>query len=200
MPKYYLTEPTWIVHPCYTSITMYHLTLKSFQGEGCIRKLLQHRHLLIPFAKVKKIDRIRWISRSTQYLLGLSSPLNFTLDQCKFVIMRKWHLCVIMEQVQQTGKNINVSDTHTLVESLKSKKSVRFNTTIIVREEPPHLSHALREARKSNLFEWRADCARVKAVLDPILSISHRASVLQQRQLRLRQSLLSLDWRWKWAT
>ena len=59
---------------------------------------------------------------------------------------------------------------------------VKFNPAVTIIEEPFELAQALHEARKNNVFQWRADCAQIKVVLDPILTKSHREKVLQQRQ------------------
>lgn len=58
---------------------------------------------------------------------------------------------------------------------------VTFNPIVTIFEEPLELAQALHESRKNKLFQWRNDCARIKIVLDPILTKSHREKVLQQR-------------------
>ena len=59
---------------------------------------------------------------------------------------------------------------------------VTFNPVVTIFDEPLELAQALHESRKNKLFQWRNDCVRIKVVLDPILTKSHREKVLQQRQ------------------
>ena len=57
---------------------------------------------------------------------------------------------------------------------------VHFNLIPTIFEDPENIAEELREYRKSNVFQKKADAARFENILTPILTLSHRQKIWNQ--------------------
>ncbi len=57
------------------------------------------------------------------------------------------------------------------------KKQVTFNSTITVHYDPEDLADDLKEYRKSDVLQRQMDALRMKNLLSPILTLTHRSKI-----------------------
>ncbi len=56
-------------------------------------------------------------------------------------------------------------------------KSVQFNLSPFIINEPEDIAQDLQEARKSDFMQRKADAARFERLLSPIFSLEHRTKI-----------------------
>jgi len=73
------------------------------------------------------------------------------------------------------------------------KKQVTFNSTITVHYDPEDLADDLKEYRKSDVLQRQMDALRMKNLLSPILTLTHRSKIWKSLNLSANDVQLTND-------
>jgi hypothetical protein len=73
------------------------------------------------------------------------------------------------------------------------KKQVKFNSTITIHYDPEDLTDDLKEYRKSDVLQRQMDALRMKNLLSPILTLTHRSKIWKSLNLSANDVQLTND-------